>query len=144
MPLTLTLTEGVLPAGSEAATFTRLSDAMLRWTGAAGNAFLTPMVVGSVNVVPRGLTFSGSAEAPVALIEWKMPGIAFVSREVQVGYIAEATEIVHEMSGGRQPREGIWVNVVHAVDGSWGVAGVGMTDEQIEEAARDGAPAPRA
>jgi len=115
---------------------------MLRWTGAAGNTFLTPMVVGSVNVVPRGLTFSGSVAAPLALIEWKMPGIAFVSREVQIGYIAEATEIVHEMSGGRQPREGIWVNVVHAVDGGWGVAGVALTNREIEDAAVRGAAPP--
>jgi hypothetical protein len=138
MPLTLTVTEGVLPPGSEQATFVRLSDAMLEWTGAAGNAFLTPLVVGSINVVPRGRTFSGSIEAAVAFVEWKVPSFVFVDRDVQRGYIEEATDIVHEMSGGTQPREQIWVNVVHAVDGSWGVAGNAMTNDQLAEAAANG------
>jgi hypothetical protein len=30
-----------------------------------------------------------------------------------------ATSIVHEMSGGRRPRDKIFINVVHAVDGAW-------------------------
>jgi hypothetical protein len=135
MPLTLTVTEGVLPAGQEQATFVRLSDAMLEWTGAAGNDFLTRLVVGSINVVPRGRTFSGSVEAPVAFVEWKLPSFVFVDRDVQRGYVEEATNIVHEMSGGTHPREQIWVNAVHAVDGSWGVAGNAMTNEQLAEAA---------
>jgi hypothetical protein len=138
MPLTLTVTEGVLPEGSEKATFERLSDALLRWTGAEGNAFLTPMVVGSINLVPRGRTFSGSKEATVAFIEWKVPSFVLVDRDIQVGYIDEATTIVHEMSGGTQPKERIWVNVVHAVDGAWGVAGKAMTNEQIADAAAAG------
>jgi hypothetical protein len=138
MPLTLTLTEGVLPKGSEKTTFARLSDAMLKWHGLTGNAFVTPMVVGSINVLTQGSTFSGSKEAPVVFIEWKVPSFAFASREVQLGYIEEATNIVHEASGGKQPRERIWVNVVHAVDGAWGVAGKAMTNDELKEAAAKG------
>ena len=37
MPLTLTLTEGVLPKGSEKQAFARLSEAMLKWHGLTGN-----------------------------------------------------------------------------------------------------------
>jgi hypothetical protein len=135
MPLTLTLTGGVLPNGSEHDAFTRLCDAMLKWTGAAGNSFLTQLVVGSINLVDQGRTFAGSRESPVVFVEWKLPSFVFVDREIQVGYVAEATEIVHEISGGTHPKERIWVNVVHAVDGSWGVAGRAMTNEQIALAA---------
>ena len=138
MPLTLTVTEGVLPKGSEKVAFARLSDAMLKWHGLTGNKVMTPNVVGSIHVLTRENTFSGSEEAPVVFIEWKVPSFAFASREIQLGYIEEATNIVHEMSGGKQPKEHIWVNVVHAVDGAWGIAGKAMTNAQLGEAVSKG------
>ncbi len=138
MPLTLTVTEGVLPKGSEKIAFARLSDAMLKWHGLTGNKVMTPNVVGSIHVLTRENTFSGSKEAPVVFIEWKVPSFAFASREIQLGYIEEATHIVHEMSGGKQPKEHIWVNVVHAVDGAWGIAGKAMTNAQLGDAVGKG------
>jgi hypothetical protein len=138
MPLTLTLTEGVLPKGQEKVAFARLSDAMLKWHGLTDNKVMTPNVVGSINLLPGEQTFSGSKETPVAFIEWKVPSFAFTTREVQLGYVEEATNIIHEMSGGKQPKEHIWVNVVHAVDGAWGIGGVAMTNGQLGEAIAKG------
>jgi hypothetical protein len=71
----------------------------------------------------------------VAFVEWKVPSFAFASREVQVGYIEEATNIIHELSGAQHPKERIWVNVVHAVDGAWGIAGMALTNAQLGEGA---------
>lgn len=135
MPLTLTLTEGILPKGQEKIAFSRLSDAMLRWHGLAGNKAMTPNIVGSIHVLPAEHTYSGSKEASVAFVEWKVPSFAFASREVQVGYIEEATNIIHELSGAQHPKERIWVNVVHAVDGAWGIAGMALTNAQLGEGA---------
>ncbi|OPG68506.1 4-oxalocrotonate tautomerase [Pseudomonas ogarae] len=134
MPLTLTLTEGVLPKGSEKIAFAQLSDAMLKWHGLTGNKAMTPNIVGSIHVLTAANTFSGSAEAPVAFIEWKVPAFAFANREIQIGYIEEVTNIIHEMSGGQLPKTNIWVNIVHAVDGAWGIAGKAMTNQQLGEA----------
>jgi hypothetical protein len=138
MPLTLTVTEGVLPKGSEKTAYARLSDAMLKWHGLEGNKVMTPNVVGSINLVTKENTFSGSVEAPVAFIEWKVPSFAFASREIQVGYVNEATNIIHEMSHGKLPKDHIWVNVIHAVDGAWGIGGVAMTNEALKAAASKG------
>jgi hypothetical protein len=77
-------------------------------------------------------------KTPVAFIEWKVPSFAFASREIQVGYIAEATNIVHEAAGGRQPKEHIWCNVVHAVDGAWGIAGEAPSNAQLGESVSKG------
>lgn len=133
MPLTLTVTEGILPKGTEGATFVRLCEAMLKWHGLTGNSALTPNVVGSIHVLPKGDTFSGLNETPVAFIEWKVPSFSFTDRRVQVGYIEEATAILHEASGGRLPKDRIWCNVVHAVDGAWGVNGQALTNAQLGE-----------
>ncbi|OGB25576.1 MAG: 4-oxalocrotonate tautomerase [Burkholderiales bacterium RIFCSPLOWO2_02_FULL_57_36] len=134
MPLTLIVTEGVLPQNRHQDTIARLSAAFLKLHGLTGNAFLTPNVIGHVQVVPVGSTFSALKATPVAVVEWLTPSFAFTSREVQTAYIAEATEIVFEACGGKHPRENIWVNVKHAVDGTWGIAGKAMTNAELGEA----------
>jgi hypothetical protein len=131
MPLTLTLTEGILPEGQEKVAYKRLSEAMLKWHGLTGNKVMTANVVGSIHVLNKEHTFTGMVETPAAFIEWKVPSFAFNDRKVQEGYFEEATNIIHEMSGGRQPKENIFINVVHAVDGAWNFNGKAMTNAEI-------------
>ena len=139
MPLTLTLTEGVLPEGHEKAAYIRLSEAMLKWHGLTGNKVMTANVVGSIHVLSKEHTFTGMDETPAAFIEWKVPSFAFNDRSVQEGYFEEATKIIHEMSGGRQPKDKIFINVVHAVDGAWNFNGRAMTNAEIgAEVAKSG------
>ncbi len=126
MPLTLTLTEGVLPKGHEKIAFARLSEAMLKWHGMTGNKTMTQNVIGSLHVLPKEQTFTGMQETPVVFIKWKVPSFAFVDRAVQVGYFNEATDIIYTMSGGKQAKENIYINVVHAVDGAWNLNGQAM------------------
>ena len=142
MPLTLTMTDDVLPKGTEQATFVKLCEAMLKWHGLADNPVMTPNVVGSIHVLPAGRTFAGLEPTSVVFIEWTVPSFAFTDRAVQAGYVAEATEIVHRASGGRQPKERIWCNVVHAVDGSWGVAGQALSNAELGAAVAQGARSP--
>jgi hypothetical protein len=131
MPLQLTLTEGILPKGQEKVAFARLSEAMLKWHGLAGNKVMTPNVIGEVRVLPGDQTSSAMRETPIAVIEWKVPSFAFAEREIQLGYFREATDIIHEMSGGKQPRDRIFINVVHTVDGPWNFNGRAMTNAEI-------------
>lgn len=138
MPLTLIVTEGVLPKDREQSTIARLSETFLKLHGLTGNKFMTPNVIGHVQVIPSGSTFSGLKATPVAIVEWLTPSFAFATREVQIAYIAEATEIIHEACGGKHPKENIWVNVKHAVDGTWGIAGKAMTNAELGEAIANG------
>ena len=138
MPLTLTLTEGVLPKGAEKTAFARLSEAMLKWHKLTGNKVMTPNVVGTIHLVPSTQTFSGMRETPAVFIEWKVPSFAFASRDIQRGYFEEATNIIHEMSGGKQPKDKIFINVVHTVDGAWNLDGQAMTNSQLGEAIAKG------
>jgi hypothetical protein len=131
MPLTLTLTEGVLPKGQEKVAFARLSEAMLKCHGLTGSKVMTANIVGSIHVLPKDQTFTGMQATSVAFIEWKVPSFAFTAREAQVGYFEEATSIIHEMSGGQQPRNNIYINVVHAVDGAWNFGGKALTNAEM-------------
>lgn len=134
MPLTLTLTEGVLPAGSEKEAVDQLTAAMLKWHGLTGNKVMTPNITATVHVLPKVSTFSGGREFSGAWAEWKVPSFTFSSREIQKGYFEDATDIIHQLSGGKQPKDNIYVNVVHTVDGAWNFDGRAMTNEEIAAA----------
>jgi len=138
MPLTLTLTEGVLPVGSEKQAVARITDSMLKWHGLTGNKVMTPNITSTVHVLPEGSTFSGGKEFSGAWVEWKTPSFAFNSKEIQQGFFQDATDIIHELSGGKQPRDNIFVNVVHAVDGAWNLDGKAMTNEELGDAISKG------
>ena len=138
MPLTLTLTEGVLPKGSEKQAVAKITDAMLKWHGLTGNKVMTPNVTATVHVLPKSSTFSGGEEFSGAWIEWKVPSFAFSDREVQLGFGEDATNIIHELSHGKQPKENIYFNVIHTVDGTWNMDGQAMTNEQLGEAISKG------
>ena len=131
MPLTLTLTEGVLPIGTEKQAVARITDSMLKWHGLTGNKVMTPNITATVHVLPKGSTFSGGKEFAGAWAEWKVPSIALNSREVQVGHFKDVTDIIYELSGGKHPKDNIYVNAVHAVDGAWNLDGQAMTNEEI-------------
>lgn len=138
MPLTLIVTEGLIPPSRYANTVARLSELFLRLHGLSGNRALTPNVVGHVQAVPVGSSFCGLEPRPVVVVEWLTPSFAFTSRDVQRAYVKEATDIVEEACEGRQPREHIWVNVKHAVDGTWGIGGEALTNAELLEAIAKG------
>lgn len=138
MPLTLTFTEGVLPDGSERLAVAQITDAMLKWHGLTGNKVMTPNVTAQVHILPKTATFSGGKEFSGAWVEWKVPSFAFADRKIQQGFFADATNIIHDLSGGKQPRDNIYINVVHTVDGAWNLDGKAMTNAEIGAAVSQG------
>lgn len=138
MPLTLTLTEGVLPEGTEAEAVQLLTDSMLKTHGLTGNSVMTPNVTATVHVLDKNRTFSGGKAFAGAWVEWKVPSFAFADRGVQQAFFKEATDIIERLSGNQQPRDNIYVNVVHAVDGAWNLDGIAMTNEELGQAISKG------
>ncbi|MBN3729723.1 Tautomerase enzyme [Burkholderia sp. Tr-20390] len=123
MPITLTVSEGVFTPDDEGAVFAELTDALLDVEGLTGNAFLAPNVVGTLNVLPRHRTFVHGRAEPAAFVELKLPAVALAAPERQREFVERATAIVLRWAGGRLTAAQVWVNVVHAVDGGWSIAG---------------------
>lgn len=138
MPLTLTLTEGVLPQGAVPQAIAKLTASFLEHHGMSGNKVMTPNVTAHVNILPKGLTFSGGKEVDGAWIETKTPSFALADHQIQASFFSAATQIIHELSGETLPKERIWANGVHAVDGTWNINGVTMTNAAIGEAVSKG------
>ncbi len=132
MPISLTLTEGVLPKGAEKKAIKRITDAFLHWHGLSGNKVMTPNVTAHLSVLPKGHAFSGGEPLDEGVwIELKTPSFAFTDRKIQKGFFKEATDIIVELSGGKLPRHRIYSNVIHTLDGTWNIDGNAMTNEEI-------------
>jgi hypothetical protein len=133
MPLTLTITAGAIPAGTEKEAVQKITHSMLKHHGLLGNTAMTPNVTAQVSVLPKNATFSGGEEFSGVWMEWKVPSFVFATREIQLAHFAEATEIIRALSGGKHPIENIYSNVVHTLDGSWNFNGIAMTNAEITE-----------
>ncbi len=131
MPLTLTITEDAIPSDKVKEVVQRLTASMLSLHQLTGNSVMTPNVTANVSIVPKGHSFSGGEEFSGVWVEWKVPSFAFASREIQKGFGQEATDIIHELSGGKQPKDNIYFNVVHTVDGTWNLDGQAMSNEEL-------------
>lgn len=134
MPITLTLTEGVLPKGQEKVAIAQISDAFLKHHGMLGNKVMTRNLTAHVHLIPKGLTFSGGKEIEAAWIETRSPSFALADHKVQVDFFTEATGIIHNLSGRKLPKEHIWASAIHTVDGTWNIDGVPLTNAGIIEA----------
>lgn len=131
MPISLTLTEGVIAADQAPIAIARITESFLRHHGLAGNRIMGANVTAHLNILPKGHTFAGGTPVDGAWIETKTPSFALASHEVQTAFFGEATDILHDLSGGALARDRIWSNGVHAVDGTWNLDGRPMTNDAL-------------
>jgi hypothetical protein len=131
MPITLYATEGVLNEAAEAEAFAELTDIFLRHHNLNGNTFLTPNVIGEVTTIPRGKSFACGVRADIAIVELRVPSFALGTAEQKQGFVADATAAVVRASEGRIGRDHVWVNMVYAVDGLWGIDGQAYANGQL-------------
>ena len=141
MPLTLTISQGVIEGRKIKEAVVQLTDSMLKWHGLAGNTVMTPNVTSNAHIVPQGLSFSGGEEFDAVWVEWKVPSFAFASSEILKGFGQDATDIIFNLADGKVTRDNIYFNVVHTVDGAWNLDGIAMSNEELGEAIAAGAKA---
>ncbi|PKA39938.1 4-oxalocrotonate tautomerase (plasmid) [Rhizobium sullae] len=138
MPISLTLTEGVIPADKMHVVVAKITESFLNHHGLGGNKVMTPNVTAHLNVLPKGQTFSAGKPVEGAWIETKTPSFALASHDIQTAFFGEATQILHDLSGGTLAKDRIWSNGVHAVDGTWNLDGKAMTNAELGQAVAAG------
>jgi len=134
MPITLTVSEGLLSSEAQAQAFAGLTDAVLDVAGLTGNEFMAANVIGSINVLPAGHVLAAGKPVAAAFIELKLPEIALATAEAKRAFIARATEVVEQAAEGRIKREHIWSNIVYAPEGAWGIAGQSYSNADLVDA----------
>jgi phenylpyruvate tautomerase PptA (4-oxalocrotonate tautomerase family) len=65
------------------------------------------------------------------MVELKLPNIGLPSVETRAAFIAAATDIVDTLTVAGHDRENIWVNIVNAPDGGWGIGGTAYTGDDL-------------
>ena len=109
----------------------RLSDALLQVHGLSGNAFITPAVIGHVDIYPQEHSYAGGKPQSLAVIEVKVPSVTFPDQSVKGNFVKAATDIIDELKAGNHPRDRTFVNVSYAVEGAWGIGGKAYTNADL-------------
>ncbi len=131
MPINLIATEGIFNAETEKQIFAAITDSFLTHHQGLGNSFLTPIVIGEVSSIPKGRSFAGGKPNDIVIVELKLPSFAFETPESKQSFTADVTEIIHRATGGKHPKERIFVNMVFTVDGLWGIGGRAYTNADL-------------
>ncbi|MBY0482320.1 MAG: hypothetical protein K2Q21_13250 [Chitinophagaceae bacterium] len=138
MPITLTLTEGVLTNEKIGTAIEKITSSLLAHHDLSGNKVMTRNVTAHVNIIPKGLSFAAGKPVEGAWIETKTPSFALADNKIQERFFSEATQIIHNLSDGKLSKEKIWANGVHTVDGTWNIDGIPLTNAGIVEAVSKG------
>jgi hypothetical protein len=131
VPITVTAPEGKLTPAGEREILPRLSAALIEASGAAGNAFFTAIVGGTIHILPQRHIYAGGANRPVVMVELKLPNIGLGSVEARRAFISTAAAIVAELCVPEHRPENTWINIVNAPDGGWGIGDRQFTGETL-------------
>ena len=141
MPITVTAPRGTLTPEGEREILPRLTAALTEISGQTGNSFFTSIVGGTVHLLDPDDVYAGGVNRPVVMVELKLPDIGLADQSSRASFIAGATDIVRELTTPGHDDQYIWVNILNARDGAWGVAGRALTNEDLAAATTAGAPA---
>jgi phenylpyruvate tautomerase PptA (4-oxalocrotonate tautomerase family) len=131
MPITVTAPRGALTPSGEREILPRLTAALIEVSGVTGNAFFTPLVGGTVHVLDPRDVYAGGANRPVVMVELKLPNIGLPTVAARAEFIAAATDIVAALAVPGHDRDDIWVNILNAEDGAWGIGGRPYTGDAL-------------
>lgn len=134
MPLEIIISEGLVTETAAQEMHAQIGGLFLELHGLRNNQFMLPNVIGEVTVVPQGRSFAGLTAKNIAIVEMRVPGITFGERAQKDEFVAGATAIVEKATGGKLPKQNIWVNAVFAVDGIWGIGGKNYSNAELGEA----------
>lgn len=139
MPITVTAPRGVFTAAGTREVLPRLTAALTEVSGLAGNDFFTSIVGGTVHILAPEDVYAGGGNRPVVMVELKLPSIGLGTAEARAAFIAAATDVVDTLTVPGHDRENIWVNILNAPDGGWGIGGTAYTGDDLIAAVTAGA-----
>lgn len=146
MPITVAAPRGVLTSAGEREILPRLTADLARAAGLGENPRFLEMIGGSVHLLDPRDVYAGGRNRPVVMVELKLPNIGLGTLEERAAFIAAATDTVARFATPGHHREDIWVNILNAPDGAWGIAGHAYTGDalvaELTAGARSGGESP--
>ena len=124
-------TPGRAHPGRRARDPARLTAALLEVSGLTGNPFFEPLIGATLHLLPTGRISAGGGAAKLILIEAKVPNIGLPTPADRAAFITAATDIAAALTVPGHDRGNIWVNIVSAPDGGWGIGGRAYTGQAL-------------
>jgi phenylpyruvate tautomerase PptA (4-oxalocrotonate tautomerase family) len=93
----------------------------------------------AVHLLDPADVYAGGINRPVIMVELKLPNIGLPTVEARAAFIGAATDIVAELAGPGHARNDIWVNILNAPDGAWGIGGRAYTGDALLAATAEAA-----
>ena len=134
MPISVQVTKGLISPQGEREVFPLVAEALLKAHGLSGNGFMTRNVIGHLVVSSEAESYVGGKPQSLAIVEVKVPAITFPSAEVKQAFVGAVTDIIDRLKAGSHPRDRTFVNVTHAVDGTWGIGGKAYSNAELNVA----------
>lgn len=134
MPITVTAPRGVLTPAGEREILPQLTQALLDASGLPDNEFLRSIVGGTVHVLDPADIYAGGVNRPVVMVELKLPNIGLATVEARAAFIGAATEVVMGLVVAGHERGDVWVNILNADEGAWGIGGRAFLGVELVEA----------
>jgi phenylpyruvate tautomerase PptA (4-oxalocrotonate tautomerase family) len=134
MPITVTAPQDVLTPAGEQEILPRLTAALLEVSGLTGNPFFEPLIGATLHLLPADRVSAGGSETALVLIEAKVPNIGLPTAADRAAFITAATDIAAALTVPDHHRDHIWVNIVSAPDGGWGIGGRAYTGQALIDA----------
>lgn len=131
MPITVTAPRGVLTPKGEREILPRLTQALAEATDVSERPDVIATIGGTVHRLDPQDIYAGGRPHPLVLVELKLPGPVLSTLQRRARFIASATDIVRELTVDEHVDTDTWVNILHAQDGAWGIAGQSLTDAML-------------
>jgi phenylpyruvate tautomerase PptA (4-oxalocrotonate tautomerase family) len=131
MPITVTAPRGVLTPAGERDILPRLTEALQEASGLSGNDAFASIIGGTVHLLAPENVYAGGTNRPIVMVELKLPNIGLHTVEARAEFIKTATDVVDALTVPGHAREHIWVNIVNAPDGGWGIGGTAYTGDAL-------------
>lgn len=131
MPITVTAPRGALTSAGEREVLPRLTADLARVNGQSDNPQFIGLIGGSVHVLDPEDIYAGGTNRPLIMVELKLPNIGLASIEARAAFVSAATDTVAALTTPGHQRTDIWVNILNAPDGAWGIAGHAYTNDAL-------------
>jgi phenylpyruvate tautomerase PptA (4-oxalocrotonate tautomerase family) len=131
LPITVTAPRGVLTPKGEREILPRLTQALAEATDVSERPDVIATIGGTVHRLDPQDIYAGGRPHPLVLVELKLPGPVLSTLQRRARFIASATDIVRELTVDEHVDTDTWVNILHAQDGAWGIAGQSLTDAML-------------
>ena len=112
-----------------------LAAAVMRWEGVPDLPLFRDNTAAFIHEMPAAAISDVGGSSAHVRVQVLTP-VGVLTRDKQIGVVAELTELVAAAAGDPGLAERTWVLIYESPDGGWGIGGKAMTGADIATAAR--------